>query len=74
MLRRSSRRGSEEYSSAKKRTSRRDSPSPPRRGASERSNGRYSNLTIPIGTRKRDDKREEKKELRHHKERSEPKL
>ena len=69
MLRRSSRRSSEDYTSAKKRSSRRDATPSPRRGSSEKGK-RLIVSNAAIATRKRDDKREEKTDVKETKHRS----
>jgi ATP-dependent RNA helicase DDX21 len=69
MLRRSSRRSSEDFSSAKKRTSRREPTPSPRRGSSEKGNISLSSNSY-IASRKRDDKRDDKKDVRETRHRS----
>jgi len=74
---RTSRRSSEDHSSAKKRSTRsRDTPSPPRKSSSDRSSNFDSNFTPIKAYKKRDEKRDEKvntHDLRNRKDRSESK-
>jgi hypothetical protein len=68
MLRRSSRRSSEDFSSAKKRTSRREPTPSPRRGSSEK--GILLSSNSYLASRKRDEKRYNKKDVRETRHRS----